>query len=89
MTLDTVESILWRQARNLGSPDALVRRTSMDAVLQAIRAYAEQQCVLAAAALPARPRVREATALDDPWLRCAGVPVSAPAGWIRDHEEGL
>lgn len=48
MTIETVESILWHQARNLASPDPLTSRTSMDAVLEAIQAYAEQQCVLAA-----------------------------------------
>lgn len=48
MTLDTVESILWHQARNLASPDPLTSRTAMDAVLQAVRAYAEGEVVLAA-----------------------------------------
>lgn len=48
MTLDTVESILWHQARNLNSGDPITRRTSMDAVLEAIRAYTEEQTVLAA-----------------------------------------
>ena len=48
MTLDTVESILWHQARNLNSGDPVTRQTSMDAILQALRAYAEEQCVLAA-----------------------------------------
>ena len=48
MTLDTVESILWHQARNLNAADPVTRRTSMDAILQAIEAYAENQCVLAA-----------------------------------------
>ena len=48
MTIDTVESILWHQARNLNSSDPVTRQTSMDAILQAVRAYAEEQCVLAA-----------------------------------------
>lgn len=41
-------------------------------------------------ARPMRPvplQVREATLLDDPALRYAGVPVSAPAGYIRDWED--
>lgn len=34
---------------------------------------------------PVRPAVREATALDDPALLFAGVPVSRPRGWGEDQ----
>jgi len=48
VTRDTLESILWHQARNLNSGDPVTRQTSMDAVLQAVDAYAEDQVILAA-----------------------------------------
>jgi len=43
MTLDQLETALWRQARNLNSADTLTRRTAMDVILVAISGYAETQ----------------------------------------------
>ena len=44
--------------------------------------------VLAAMASLRTVPAREATPLDDPALRYAGCPVSAPASWIRDYDKG-
>lgn len=86
MTLDTLESIIWSQARHLTSPDGLTARTAMDAIRVAITAHVEEAVVLAATDHPSvvakrRRALREATALDDPALRYAGLPVSRPQGW--------
>lgn len=43
MTLDTLEAIIWSQARNLNSGDPVIRRTAMDAVREAIAAHADHQ----------------------------------------------
>lgn len=41
----------------------------------------------AVAAEPVRPVIREAAALDDPALRYAGLPLSAPRGWLQDFDD--
>ena len=38
-------------------------------------------------ARPRRRTVREATPLDDPALLYAGLPFSAPLGWLQDYEQ--
>lgn len=45
MTLDSLEAVLWGQARNLNSPDPLIRRTAMDAIRVAVIACVEQAIV--------------------------------------------
>jgi hypothetical protein len=53
-----------------------------------MRLFHEEQCAVEAEAEAARPprlAVREATAWDDPALRWAGLPFSAPLAWLQDR----
>jgi hypothetical protein len=90
MTLDTLEAIIWAQAAHLTSTDPIIRRTAMDAILQAVSGRADTVLATEHRLITKRRRVlAEATSrcrapVDPAWH---DMPLSAPEEWHHELAE--